>query len=343
MFDTLPDPTPLADRLGRPLRYLRVSVTDRCDQRCSYCMPCGPRPVAAREDVLSFEEIERVVRVLAGNGVVAVRLTGGEPLVRRGIEDLIRRLAAVPGLEEVAMTTNGRRLAGAAERLRAAGLARVNVSLDSLDAGTFASLSGGYDLADVLAGLDAACAAGFASVKANTVVVRGVNDHEPGAIVRHCRTRGVIPRFIELMPALGAARQGPGRVVTATEVRAALVADGLELSPEAATAVAGRGPALYQTVRDGKGSAPTPVGFIPPLSESFCAACNRARLTSIGELRPCLGWTEGPSLRSVLRGGGDDADLLAAVASALRSKRDGHGFCGPDAVGLASPMSALGG
>jgi len=336
-----PAPAPLADRLGRSVRYLRVSVTDRCDMRCAYCMPLGPRPVAGREDVLTFEEIERVVRILSTRGVRGVRLTGGEPLVRRGIQALVARLAAVPGLEEVTLTTNGRLLGCSVDALRDAGLTRVNISLDSLDRQTFARLTGGDHLPAVLAGLAAACAAGFSVVKVNTVVVRGVNEDEVGAIVRTCRRLGAIPRFIELMPALGA--RDASRVVTAEEVRASLVRAGLELSTDEPTDVLGRGPARYRSIRDGRGSAWSPVGFIPPLSDAFCATCNRVRITSTGELRPCLGWTEGPSLRTLLRDGASDAGVLDAIEAALLAKRDGHGFCQADAVCLDSSMSALGG
>jgi len=319
-----------------------VSVTDRCDLRCRYCMPAEGQRFAPREALLTYEEIERLVRLLAGCGVRSVRLTGGEPLVRRGLPGLVARLAPLPGIEEVTLTTNGRLLSRHARALKDAGLSRVNVSLDSLDPDTSRALSGVDCLADVLAGLEAAREAGLAAVKVNTVVVRGANEREVAAIVRFCRARGFVPRFIELMPMGEVGQRRRERLVTATEVRARLAADGLELVEEPARSAAGRGPARYLRVRDGAGSPWTSVGFIAPLSERFCSGCNRLRLTSTGEIRPCLGWEDGASLRDLLRGGATDEDLLAAVAAALALKHDGHGFS-TDRPRSPAAMSALGG
>ncbi|MGE5542934.1 MAG: GTP 3',8-cyclase MoaA, partial [Bacillota bacterium] len=210
----------MKDRFGRSLTYLRVSVTDRCNMRCVYCMPGGGVPLVSHNDLLSFEEIERVVRAGVRLGIRAVRLTGGEPLMRRGIVDLVKRLASMEGLEDLSMTTNGTRLNMLAPLLKEAGLRRVNISLDSLDPGTFAAITRGGELDSVMKGIDAALASGLTPVKINCVPLRGLNDREIPALLEFIRNRPVHLRFIELMPVGWNDAWFQQRFIPAAEVRA---------------------------------------------------------------------------------------------------------------------------
>ncbi|WP_367159199.1 GTP 3',8-cyclase MoaA [Kozakia baliensis] len=311
---------PLADRFGRPLRDLRISVMDRCNFRCPYCMPESTyhehfRFLEARER-LSFDEIERVARVAASFGVTKLRLTGGEPLLRPQLPELIARFAAIPGIEDVALTTNGVLLERHAAALKQAGLHRITVSLDSLDPAIFARMSGGRaQLTPVLESIASAQTLGFAGgVKLNTVVQRGVNDEGVLDLLDYFRNTGVVVRFIEYMDVGN--RNGWERedVVTSRDLLTRIVTRWpLEpLSPHYRGEVAKR----YR-YRDGAGE----IGFISSVSEPFCGDCSRARLSSEGQIYTCLFATKGTDLRRILREE-DDAALQKALAQVWRDRTD---------------------
>lgn len=304
----------LLDRFGRLHTYLRVSVTDRCNFRCVYCLPEDGVQWMPRKEVLSFEEIGRIVSVMAAMGLRRVRLTGGEPTIRRDIEQLVQAVASVDGIDDVSMTTNAHRFAGQAEGLARAGLRRVNISLDSLDSGRFAKITRGGDLAAVLAGIAAARAAGLTPIKLNVVVMRGVNDDEIVPIVRHFLpfAGDTIVRFIEYMPFEGRWHEN----VPAVEMRERLQAEFGPLAP--ASVQVGGGPATYWQAGSLK------VGFIAPLTEHFCASCNRLRLLADGHLRTCLAHENTPNLRDLLRNGAADEQLGSTIRSIVLGKPAGH-------------------
>ncbi len=315
---------PLLDPFARKIRYLRVSVTDRCNYRCSYCMPeeLGDQlAFQPRASLLTFEEIERIVRVFARLGVRKVRLTGGEPTIRKGIVLLVRQIAAVTGIEQVVMTSNGHLLGELARPLAEAGLAAINISIDTLDPARFARLTSRGDLARVTDGIAAASAAGL-RVKLNAVALRGVNDDELAALCRYAWSIGAVPRFIEHMPMSGGALYAPEAELPAAQIRRVLEA---ELGPLVPSRPTGRdaGPARYWTVAR---EPAREVGIISAMTEHFCDDCNRLRLTAVGALHACLGHDDAVSLRDVLRRGGSDDDLVAAIASSVTGKRAGHGF-----------------
>lgn len=327
---------PLVDNFTRRIRYLRVSVTDRCNYRCSYCMPetLGREiEFSSKAAVLTFEEIEEVVSVFASLGVRKVRLTGGEPTVRHGIVDLVRRVAAIPGIEQVVMTTNGHLLAELAIPLRDAGLSAVNVSVDTLDAARFREITARGDLARVLAGIDAAVAAGL-RVKTNAVALQGINDGELVALCEDAWSRGALPRFIEHMPMSDGALYENGKGITAAVIRRTLEAAHGALVPAVpsesgplhfgpANASMDAGPARYWALA----KAPSKqLGIISAMTEHFCDDCNRLRLTATGELHACLGHDDAISLRDVMRNGGGREDLIRAIAGAVSGKRAGHLF-----------------
>ncbi len=307
----------LVDRFGRVHTYLRVSVTDRCNLRCTYCMPAEGLAWMPRETVLTYEEITRIVSVLAGMGVRKVRLTGGEPTVRRDLPSLVAALAAVPGIDDLAMTTNGLLLDVLAAPLRAAGLRRVNVSLDDVDPERFAAVTRGGDVHRVLRGIAAARAAGLAPVKLNAVVVAGVNDDAPLRLVRHfADAPDVELRFIETMPFERVDRSE--RHVPAARIRAALAEAVSPLDPLPAPPHGG--PATRFRLR----ATGQVVGFVSPITEHFCDACNRLRLQADGHLRTCLSREAEPSLRDLLRAGVDDAGLARELRRRLWGKAAGH-------------------
>jgi cyclic pyranopterin phosphate synthase len=316
-------PDPLVDPFERRIRYLRISVTDRCNYRCSYCMPeeLGDQlPFAGREAVLTFEELERVARVFAGLGVRKLRLTGGEPTVRKGIVELAARLARVPGIDQLVMTSNGHLLGELAAPLAAAGVSAVNISLDTLDPAKFRALTGRGDLARVIAGVDAAVAAGLA-VKTNAVALRGENDGELVALCEFAWARGAVPRFIEHMPMSDGLIFSPAHELGAAQIRGTLEA---ALGPLVAAdgPTGDPGPARYWRVA----ATGREVGIISAMTEHFCGDCNRLRLTATGDLHACLGHDDATSLRDVMRGGGSDDDLVRSIAAAVTGKRAGHAF-----------------
>ena len=321
---------PLLDGFARRIRYLRVSVTDRCNYRCVYCMPetledrMHFQPRAA---LLTFEELERIVAVFARLGVRKVRLTGGEPTVRHGIVDLVGRIARVPGIEQVVMTSNGHLLAELARPLREAGLQAINVSVDTLDPQRFTEITGRGDLARVLAGIDAAVAAGL-RVKTNAVALHGVNDGEVVALCEDAWRRGAVPRFIEHMPMSDGALYDAARGLSAAAIRRTLETALGTLVPAdsawgrtAADRPHDAGPARYWTLDGGR-----TVGIISAMTEHFCDDCNRLRLTATGELHACLGHDDATSLRDLVRAGAQDDDLVRAIAGAVSGKRAGHEF-----------------
>jgi len=312
-------PSTLVDARGRAITYLRVSITDRCDMACVYCMPPGGEDEhAPRADVLSFEEIVAIARALTRGGVRRIRLTGGEPLVRKDVVRLVEHLRGAIDVE-LAMTTNASRLATLARPLRDAGLDQVNVSIDSLDRARFAEITRGADLGEVLAGIRAALEVGL-EVKTNTVALGGVNDDELGAIVDWAWSSGIVPRIIELMPIGEGASLPRQRFTSAREIVERL---GDRVRDERIDASAHRGPARYLRAADGSDRT---VGLITAVTDEFCDGCNRVRLTSRGELRACLASRRAVSLRDVLRAGGDDRDLLWATAWSLGAKDAGHRF-----------------
>jgi cyclic pyranopterin phosphate synthase len=313
-------PESAGDALGRPLHDLRISVMDRCNFRCPYCMPRetfheGYRflPTAAR---LSFEEITRLARLFVSLGVRKLRLTGGEPLLRQGIADLVGELSALPGVEDLALTTNGVLLAQHAAELKANGLKRVTVSLDSLDPVVFRRMSGGFDgLERVLDGITAAREAGLAPIKVNAVVQRGVNEDSVLGLVEHFRGSGVIVRFIEYMDVGNRNHWEPARVVPSRELKSRIEARW----PIVPAAVSYRGEVAERYLfADGTGE----VGFVSSVSQPFCGDCTRARLSSEGVLYTCLFATQGTDLRVLLRGGADDAALLERIAATWRGRLD---------------------
>ncbi|MBS1119592.1 MAG: molybdenum cofactor biosynthesis protein [Deltaproteobacteria bacterium] len=327
---------PLVDGFARRIRYLRVSVTDRCNYRCTYCMPEDLGDELAfepRSAVLTFEELGRVIGVFARLGVRKVRLTGGEPTIRKGIVELVGRVAAIPGIEQVVMTTNGHLLAGLAGPLAAAGLQAVNVSLDTLDPIRFAEVTSRGDLARVLAGVEAAAAAGL-RIKTNAVALRGGNDHEIVALCRYAWSRHATPRFIEHMPMSGGALFAATAELTAAQIRAAIEA---ELGPLVASRRPGNdpGPARYWALRSDPSRE---VGIISAMTEHFCDDCNRLRLTATGGLHACLGHDDATDLRDVMRRGGTDDELVAAIASAVTGKRAAHGF---ERTGAGAPQKHM--
>lgn len=310
--------TGLVDRFGRAITYLRVSVTDRCNYRCLYCMPEEGVPAKPHGDILRYEEIERLVRVAAGLGIYKVRLTGGEPLVRAGIADLVRMLAAVPGVRDLALTTNGSLLAPLAPDLAAAGLKRVNVSLDTLHADRFRRITRRGELEDVLAGIEAARRHGLDPVKVNVVTIRGLNDDEAVDFARRTLD-GWHVRFIEVMPLGEGSHWAGDGYMPAAEVRARIEA---QLGPLLPATTDTSGPARSWRLRGATGS----IGFITPVSEHFCDYCNRLRLTADGRLLPCLCADTEVDVRSVIRGGAGDDALVGAIRQAVAAKPAGHGL-----------------
>ena len=344
---TTASPTLLSDASGRRIRYLRMSVTDRCDMRCAYCMPEEGVHFSARDDLLSYEEIERLVTVLTRLGVDSVRISGGEPLLRKDVVRLVERVAAVPGVEDVAMTTNARLLHRHSEALKRAGLSRLNISLDSLEPAVFAAMARGWYLPEVLRGIEAARSAGFSPLKLNCVVAREINQDDPPRLIEFCRERDITPRFIELMPMGGLEWFGEHRVVSSAEVREGLRAAGyrLELLEPGEATEAGPGPARYWRIRPGGDLAASwsTVGFISPLSEGFCDSCNRMRISCTGRVRACLGWDDGVSLRDLMRAGCSDEALEAAIRGSLAAKRAGHEFTATGEGKTGWTMSSVGG
>ena len=324
---------PLIDGFGRRHRDLRISVTDRCNFRCGYCMPAEGLEWLPRSELLTFEEIERVARLLVDrHGVDSIRLTGGEPTVRANLAELVRRLAAL-GVD-LALTTNGATLRMLARPLAEAGLRRINVSLDSLRADRFAELTLRDDLSRVLDGIDAALEAGLDPVKVNAVVMRDVNDDELVDFARFGRDRGVVVRFIEFMPLDADQAWSDGAVVGLDEI-VARIGEAFPLEPVARTSA----PASRFRYMDGGGE----IGVVASVTRSFCDSCDRIRLTADGQFRNCLFAVDEHDLRGLLRSGASDDELSDLVERAVGAKWAGHGIGKVEFIRPARSMSQIGG
>ena len=337
----LPDPTVrpagLVDQFGRAARDLRVSVTDRCNLRCTYCMPAEGLPWMPKAEMLTDEEMLRIIGLFVRDGVTQVRLTGGEPLLRRSLVELVAGIAALRPRPRIAMTTNGVGLERVARALADAGLDRVNVSLDTIDAETFTQLTRRDRLGDVEAGLKAAADAGLTPVKVNAVAMRGVNDASVADVLSWCLERGYELRFIEQMPLDAQHAWDRGDMVTADEIRAHL-SKRWELTP-LPRSERGSAPAERFLIDGG----PRTVGIIASVTAPFCAACDRTRLTADGQVRNCLFSNTETDLRTPMRDGASDDELLDLVRGEMWRKRRGHGIGDPGFVQPERPMSAIGG
>lgn len=306
----------MIDHCGREIDYLRISITDRCNLRCIYCMPEAGVCTMAHEEVLSYEEIVRITRLMAALGIRHIRITGGEPMARMGCLDLIGKIHAVDGIETISMTTNGLMLRGRMEQAKAMGLTALNISLDTADPQTYRTMTRGGDVRAVLETIDQALACGL-KVKINAVPVRGYNDEQLADLAAMARTRPISVRFIELMPVGCGANLEP---VSTGEVEKKIEAAFGPLLPD--DSLHGYGPARYVRPEGFMGS----IGFISPMSHEFCGACNRVRLTADGYLKLCLNHTAGLDLRAMMRGGADDATIEAAIRDSIEHKPVRHGF-----------------
>jgi GTP 3',8-cyclase len=328
----------LADSYGRIATDLRISLTDRCNLRCAYCMPAEGLDWLPRPTLLTDDEVVRLARIgVELLGITEIRFTGGEPLLRRGLPDIVARTAALRPRPEISLTTNGIGLDRLAAPLRAAGLDRINVSLDTLRPAVFQALSRRDRHGDVLAGLAAAADAGLTPVKVNTVLMRGLNDDEAPALLRFCLERSYQLRFIEQMPLDAQHGWRRDNMVTATEILDALSAE-FSLTPDDST-VRGSAPAETFLVDGG----PARVGVIGSVTRPFCGACDRVRLTADGQIRNCLFARDESNLRDPMRAGASDGDLAALWQQAVAGKLPGHGINEPGFLQPARPMSAIGG
>jgi cyclic pyranopterin phosphate synthase len=329
--------TPLLDSFGRLHNNLRVSVTDRCNIRCFYCMPETDVKFQPREQLLTFEEIERFVRVAATLGVRKLRLTGGEPLVRKNLATLVRKLAAIEGIEDLALTTNGVLLAQHAEELYDAGLRRINVHLDTLDRERFRKITRRDDLEKVLAGIDLCQRLGYGPIKINAVAVKNLVEPDIVPLARYGRERGIEIRYIEFMPLDAQGLWERDRVLLADDILATLEREigPLEEIPDRDP----RAPATEYRFADGVGR----VGFIASVSRPFCLNCNRIRITADGKLRYCLFAIEETDVRVLLRGGASDDDVREAIRGSVGAKWIGHEINSARFVAPPRPMYSIGG
>jgi cyclic pyranopterin phosphate synthase len=333
----MPASRPLIDTFHRTHDSLRISVTDRCNIRCAYCMPESGAPFAGSAEILSFEEIERFVRVAVTLGITKVRVTGGEPLLRKNLPALIAKLTAIEGLREVALTTNAVLLEEQAGSLYRAGLRRLNVHLDTLDRKRFREITRRDELGRALRGLMKARETGFAPIKINAVAVKGLTEPDVAPLAHFGREHGFEVRFIEVMPLDGQALWDRSRVFTMDEILAVLRRDvgPLEAVPEADP----RAPALRYRYLDGRGTA----GFIASVSRPFCLHCNRIRLTADGKLRYCLFAIEETDVKELLRSGASDGQIAEAIRETVRKKWLGHEINTARFVAPPRAMYAIGG
>ena len=327
----------LIDNFGRVHDSLRISVTDRCNIRCFYCMPEEPMDFAHREEILTFEEIERFVRVAVTLGVNKLRLTGGEPLLRRDLPRLISRLAAIPEIQDIALTTNAVVLAQHAQALYDAGLRRLNIHLDTLDRERFKRITRRDDLPKVLAGIDAAVRVGFNKIKLNIVAVKGLIEPDIIPIAQYCRERGFEPRFIEFMPLDSQSIWDRNKVLLADDIIALL---SREISPLIEVPDRDpRAPATDFAYADGGGH----VGFVASVSKPFCLNCNRVRLTADGKIRYCLFAIEETDVKDLLRSGAGDDQIAAALKQNISEKWIGHQINSTKFIAPPRPMYSIGG
>jgi GTP 3',8-cyclase len=331
------DTSPLVDSFGRAHDNLRISVTDRCNIRCFYCMPETGVQFMERSEILSFEEIERFVRVAVRLGITKLRITGGEPLVRRDLPVLIRKLIAIPGIRDLALTTNAVLLEEMAQPLYEAGLRRINIHLDTLDRERFKKITRRDDLDKVLAGIDTCLRLGYGPVKLNAVAVKGLTEPDIVPLARFCRERGIEPRFIEFMPLDAQQLWDRTRVLSAGDMIQLL---SREISPLVDIPDRDpRAPATEYRYVDGGGR----VGFIASVTRPFCLNCNRIRLTSDGKLRYCLFAIEEADVKSLLRSGASDDEIAALIRSNVQAKWIGHEINSTRFVPPPRPMYSIGG
>ncbi|RMG35902.1 MAG: GTP 3',8-cyclase MoaA [Planctomycetota bacterium] len=328
---------PLVDSFGRVHDNLRISVTDRCNIRCFYCMPAGNVTFMPRAELLSFEEIERFVRLVVPLGVRKIRLTGGEPLVRRDLPRLVERLVAIDGIRDVGLTTNGVLLAEQAHDLFAAGLRRINISLDTLRRDVFARITRRDEFDRVVAGIEAARQVGFDPIKINAVSIRGVTDEEIVDFGHFARRTGLHVRFIEFMPLDADNAWERAKVFFAAEIIQRLSEAIMPLVPVHRSDPSA--PATEYVFEDGVGR----IGLIASVSQPFCASCNRFRLTADGKLRNCLFSLEETDIRALLRGGATDDEIRAAVRACIAAKREGHEINTARFIQPERPMYSIGG
>ncbi len=330
-------PENLIDGFGRIHDSLRISVTDRCNIRCFYCMPEEAFQFARRDEILNFEEIERFVRVAATLGVNKLRLTGGEPLLRRDLPKLIERLARITGIQDLALTTNAVVLEQHAQGLYDAGLRRLNIHLDTLDRERFKQITRRDDLPRVLAGIDAAVRVGFRRIKLNIVAVKNLVEPDILPMARYCRERGFEPRFIEFMPLDAQSLWDRSKVLLADDIAAVL---SREISPLIEVPDRDpRAPATDFAYADGGGR----VGFVASVSKPFCLNCNRLRLTADGKIRYCLFAIEETDVKGLLRSGADDGEIAAAIKRNVSEKWIGHQINSTSFVPPPRPMYSIGG
>jgi GTP 3',8-cyclase len=328
---------PLKDSFGRVHDSLRISVTDRCNIRCFYCMPEDGVHFMDRAEILTFEEIERFVRAAVPLGISKIRLTGGEPLLRRELPRLIEKIVGIPGIHDVALTTNAVLLEKHAADLYSAGLRRLNIHLDTLDRARFERITRRDDLPRVLAGIDAAVATGFKNIKLNIVAVKGLVEPDIVPMALYCRERGFEPRYIEFMPLDAQSIWDRARVLTADEIIGVL---SREIAPLRAVPDADpRAPATEYEFTDTGARA----GFIASVSKPFCLNCNRIRLTSDGKLRYCLFAIDETDVRTLLRTNAPDEEIVTAIRSNIAAKWIGHEINSPKFVAPPRPMYSIGG
>ncbi|HYE65578.1 MAG TPA: GTP 3',8-cyclase MoaA [Pyrinomonadaceae bacterium] len=328
----------LKDSYGRAIRDLRVSLTDRCNFRCFYCLPHGEPPIAPKSQMLSYEEIEYVAEIFVSLGIEKIRLTGGEPLMRRDIETVIRKLSALkPRLHDLALTTNGYFLPGRAHGLKDAGLDRITISLDSLDRNVFKKMTGVDVLERVLEGIEAAKRAGLMPIKVNAVIVRGHNEEEVADFAAFAREQDIRMRFIEFMPLDSGHEWSREMVVSGREIRER-ISERFPLIP----LNAGRGSETSSRYRFADG-APGEIGIIAPVTEPFCGACSRIRLTADGQIRTCLFSTVEHSLRDLVRSGATRQEVINYIESVVLKKEPRHYINDPGFMQPARTMSFIGG
>jgi cyclic pyranopterin phosphate synthase len=311
----------MIDRYDRKIDYLRVSITDRCNLRCTYCMPKEGLSLIGHDDTLRYEEILRIIGIAAQQGITKVRITGGEPLVRRGVTEFIASLRTIPELRDVSLTTNGILLEAYAERLFAAGIRRINISLDSLKAGRYAEITRGGDIQSVFEGIRKVRQIGFSPIKINIVAIRGVNDDEILDFARLTLEDPYQIRFIELMPLGHAGIENNGRYISNSVIMERIAALG-ELEPVDGGGTGSAGPARLYRLAGGAGQ----IGFISPVSRHFCQSCNRLRLTADGHLRACLLSDDETDLKGLLQTGASDDQIGALIRKAIAGKPRQHGL-----------------
>ena len=328
----------LSDSFERQIDYLRISITDRCNYRCLYCMPANGIEPKPRHQLLSYEETLTIVELFVNLGLSRFRITGGEPLIRKGLVELIGAISQIKGVADLALTTNGTLLARYARALKGAGLKRINISLDSLNPQKYYEITRGGNIHEVLAGIDAALELGFSPIKLNTVVIRGINDDELIDFVRFASAKPLEIRFIEFMPLGKEGIWSPEKFIPGKEIRARITRE-IPINPITDTRIKGGGPAEYYQIKGSPGT----IGFITSLTENICQRCNRVRLTADGYLRTCLLADREYDVKALIREGASEEEILSFIRDAIRQKPQGRCFNLDQPQISRSPMSAIGG